>query len=150
MHPGAFLALSFADGSPIPLEHGGPRIVLPHLFGWKSCKWLHSVQFLDEQAMGFWERLGCHMRGRVELGERWAPRSKSVWDFLVCLPPPPSSSPSSTFASTFYPFFSACFVGYLLLFPLVELIYPTLPSSFHIPTTLDQCTSILVARHVRV
>lgn len=80
---GGFLALSFSDGSPIPDDHGGPRIVLPHLFGWKSCKWLHSIEFLDDHRQGFWEKLGCHARGRVKLGERWAPRSKSLWDALV-------------------------------------------------------------------
>ena len=82
-HDSAFLALSMLDGSPIPFEHGGPRIVLPHLFGWKSCKWLHQVEFLSSHQQGFWEKLGCHMRGRVELNERWAPKTKSIWDFLV-------------------------------------------------------------------
>eukprot|EP00873_Tetraselmis_striata_P014139 jgi/Tetstr1/434403/TSEL_023503.t1 len=83
LHEDAFLALAFADGSAIPPEHGGPRIVLPHLFGWKSCKWLREIAFLEEHSRGFWERFGCNMRGRVALNERWEPRAKSTWNFLV-------------------------------------------------------------------
>lgn len=56
----------------IPPEHGGPRLVFPALFGWKSAKWLSVVEFRPALDAGFWERLGCHPRARWAKGERWA------------------------------------------------------------------------------
>nr|MBA3241258.1 molybdopterin-dependent oxidoreductase [Acidobacteriota bacterium] len=52
------------DGQPIPPEHGGPvRLVVPQLYAWKSAKWVKGVRFLAEDAAGFWEEGGYHMRG---------------------------------------------------------------------------------------
>lgn len=52
------------DGEDLPVEHGGPlRAVVPHLYGWKSAKWLSGVEFLQEGRPGFWERNGYHRRG---------------------------------------------------------------------------------------
>ncbi len=59
----ALLAHSW-QGSPISREHGGPmRLVVPHLYFWKSAKWLRSIEFLAKDKAGFWEERGYHMRG---------------------------------------------------------------------------------------
>ncbi|HVQ30432.1 MAG TPA: sulfite oxidase-like oxidoreductase [Vicinamibacteria bacterium] len=51
-------------GEAISPEHGGPiRLVVPHLYAWKSCKWVRGLVFMDEDKAGYWERLGYHMRG---------------------------------------------------------------------------------------
>jgi DMSO/TMAO reductase YedYZ molybdopterin-dependent catalytic subunit len=52
------------DGKPLEPEHGYPlRLVVPHLYGWKSVKWVRGFEFLDSDAPGFWEQNGYHMRG---------------------------------------------------------------------------------------
>ncbi|SEJ73142.1 Oxidoreductase molybdopterin binding domain-containing protein [Deinococcus reticulitermitis] len=57
------LAHTFA-GEPLDAEHGGPlRLVVPHLYFWKSAKWLTELEFMPEDRPGFWERNGYHGRG---------------------------------------------------------------------------------------
>jgi DMSO/TMAO reductase YedYZ molybdopterin-dependent catalytic subunit len=57
------------DGQPIPPEHGGPvRLIIPQLYAWKSAKWVKGVTFLAEDAAGFWEEGGYHMRGNPWAG----------------------------------------------------------------------------------
>jgi DMSO/TMAO reductase YedYZ molybdopterin-dependent catalytic subunit len=52
------------DGEPLAPEHGGPvRLLIPHLYLWKSAKWIRSLKFMDQDAPGFWERYGYHMYG---------------------------------------------------------------------------------------
>jgi DMSO/TMAO reductase YedYZ molybdopterin-dependent catalytic subunit len=52
------------DGEPLAPEHGWPmRLVVPHLYLWKSAKWVESVELLTRDAPGFWEENGYHMRG---------------------------------------------------------------------------------------
>jgi DMSO/TMAO reductase YedYZ molybdopterin-dependent catalytic subunit len=52
------------DGEPLTAEHGYPlRLIIPHLYAWKSVKWVRSLEFLDHDAPGFWEQNGYHMRG---------------------------------------------------------------------------------------
>ena len=52
------------DGEPLPPEHGYPlRLIVPHLYAWKSVKWVRGLEFLDHDAAGFWERNGYHMYG---------------------------------------------------------------------------------------
>lgn len=52
------------DGQPLPLDHGFPlRLIVPHLYGWKSVKWVRSFEVLDHDEAGFWERNGYHMHG---------------------------------------------------------------------------------------
>jgi DMSO/TMAO reductase YedYZ molybdopterin-dependent catalytic subunit len=49
---------------PLTAEHGGPlRLVVPHLYAWKSAKWLRGLEFLDRDRPGYWERVGYHMYG---------------------------------------------------------------------------------------
>jgi DMSO/TMAO reductase YedYZ molybdopterin-dependent catalytic subunit len=83
---GAFLATAL-DGAPLPFEHGGPRLVLPNLYGWKSAKWLVELSLVDDFSAGFWERCGCHPRGRHALNERFREGwSAVVWGWLAAAP----------------------------------------------------------------
>lgn len=53
-----------AQGKPLTAEHGGPvRLLVPHLYLWKSAKWLSHLELLDHDEPGFWERSGYHDRG---------------------------------------------------------------------------------------
>ena len=57
----ALVAYAF-EGEEITAEHGGPvRIVIPHLYFWKSAKWLRGIELIPKDAPGFWERNGYHM-----------------------------------------------------------------------------------------
>ena len=59
----ALLAHSW-QGSPIERDHGGPvRVIVPHLYFWKSAKWLQRIQFVTEDKPGYWEVRGYHNRG---------------------------------------------------------------------------------------
>jgi DMSO/TMAO reductase YedYZ molybdopterin-dependent catalytic subunit len=52
------------EGHPLPVEHGGPvRLLVPHLYFWKSAKWVNRLTLLDHDQPGFWERNGYHDRG---------------------------------------------------------------------------------------
>jgi DMSO/TMAO reductase YedYZ molybdopterin-dependent catalytic subunit len=52
------------DGEPLDLDHGYPlRLVVPHLYFWKSVKWVRGFELLSADAPGFWERNGYHMYG---------------------------------------------------------------------------------------
>jgi len=52
------------DGEPLDPEHGGPaRLLVPHLYFWKSAKWVRGLSLRDEGEPGFWESNGYHMRG---------------------------------------------------------------------------------------
>lgn len=60
-------------GEPLPEEHGGPlRLVVPHLYGWKSAKWINGLEFLDREELGFWEKNGYHHRGEPWSEERYS------------------------------------------------------------------------------
>ena len=61
------------EGEPIPTEHGGPlRTLVPHLYAWKSAKWLSGIEFMKGDKPGFWERNGYHMRGDPFAEERYS------------------------------------------------------------------------------
>ena len=52
------------DGQPLTADHGYPlRLIVPHLYAWKSVKWVRGIEFLDHNEAGFWERNGYHMYG---------------------------------------------------------------------------------------
>ncbi len=60
------------DGQPLPTEHGGPaRLLVPHLYFWKSAKWVAGLTLLDHDEPGFWERNGYHDRGDPWLEQRY-------------------------------------------------------------------------------
>lgn len=68
----ALLAHSWS-GQPLTAEHGGPvRLVVPHLYFWKSAKWLQAIEFLTEDAPGFWEVRGYHNRGDPWAEQRYS------------------------------------------------------------------------------
>ena len=59
----AMVATHF-DGQPLAAEHGGPaRLLVPHLYFWKSAKWLKGLKFTPRDEAGFWELRGYHMYG---------------------------------------------------------------------------------------
>jgi DMSO/TMAO reductase YedYZ molybdopterin-dependent catalytic subunit len=60
------------DGAPLPVDHGGPaRLLVPHLYFWKSAKWVAGLRLLDADEPGFWERNGYHDRGDPWLEQRY-------------------------------------------------------------------------------
>jgi DMSO/TMAO reductase YedYZ molybdopterin-dependent catalytic subunit len=61
------------EGEPLTVEHGGPmRLVVPHLYFWKSAKWLRRIEFLNADQAGFWERNGYHMYGDPWTEQRYS------------------------------------------------------------------------------
>jgi DMSO/TMAO reductase YedYZ molybdopterin-dependent catalytic subunit len=59
----AWIAFRY-DGQELEPEHGGPaRLLVPHLYLWKSAKWVHGIRLLDQDEPGFWESLGYHNYG---------------------------------------------------------------------------------------
>ncbi len=62
----AWIAFEF-EGEPLAPEHGGPaRLLVPHLYFWKSAKWVHGIELVLEDTPGFWEQLGYH-----DYGDPW-------------------------------------------------------------------------------
>jgi DMSO/TMAO reductase YedYZ molybdopterin-dependent catalytic subunit len=58
------LVATHHDGEPLSPDHGYPaRLIVPHLYGWKSVKWVRGFEFLDQDAAGFWEQNGYHIYG---------------------------------------------------------------------------------------
>ena len=69
--PANLLALTW-NGEPLTPEHGGPvRLLVPHLYFWKSAKWVRGLELLADDEPGFWERGGYHMRGDPWQEERF-------------------------------------------------------------------------------
>lgn len=59
----AMIAIAY-DGKPVTPDHGGPaRLLVPHLYFWKSAKWVKALQFTERDEAGFWELRGYHMYG---------------------------------------------------------------------------------------
>jgi DMSO/TMAO reductase YedYZ molybdopterin-dependent catalytic subunit len=59
----AFVAYEF-EGKPLEPEHGGPaRLVVPHLYLWKSAKWVRGLKLIEQDQPGFWESLGYYNHG---------------------------------------------------------------------------------------
>ena len=61
------------NGEPIAPEHGWPlRLFVPHLYFWKSAKWVRRIEFMQGDRPGFWEQYGYHMHGDPWKEERYA------------------------------------------------------------------------------
>jgi DMSO/TMAO reductase YedYZ molybdopterin-dependent catalytic subunit len=68
----AWVAYDFG-GAPLDPEHGGPaRLLVPHLYFWKSAKWVRGLQLLDHDMPGFWETYGYHNYGDPWREQRYA------------------------------------------------------------------------------
>jgi DMSO/TMAO reductase YedYZ molybdopterin-dependent catalytic subunit len=68
----AWLAFGY-DGGPLDPEHGGPvRLLVPHLYFWKSAKWVRGLDLLNQDEPGFWETYGYHMYGDPWREQRYA------------------------------------------------------------------------------
>jgi DMSO/TMAO reductase YedYZ molybdopterin-dependent catalytic subunit len=71
-HGQAWVAYRF-DGEELEPEHGGPaRLLVPHLYFWKSAKWVRGLRLTDEDEPGFWESVGYH-----NYGDPW--REQRYW-----------------------------------------------------------------------
>ena len=67
-HPRVLLVYT-VNGKPLEWEYGGPlRMVIPHLYGYKSAKWLKKIEFTDSMRGGFWEDRGYSRSGIIEPG----------------------------------------------------------------------------------
>ncbi|WP_312167979.1 molybdopterin-dependent oxidoreductase [Microbacterium sp.] len=67
----AWIAFEF-EGEPLGAEHGGPaRLLVPHLYFWKSAKWVHGLDLLENDEPGFWEQNGYNMYGDPWKEERY-------------------------------------------------------------------------------
>jgi DMSO/TMAO reductase YedYZ molybdopterin-dependent catalytic subunit len=67
----AWVAFEYGD-QPLPVEHGGPaRLLVPHLYFWKSAKWVAGLRLLDHDEPGFWEQYGYHNHGDPWREERY-------------------------------------------------------------------------------
>jgi len=61
------------DGEPLARAHGGPaRLLVPHLYFWKSAKWIHGLELTGEDVPGFWESNGYHLHGNPWREERYS------------------------------------------------------------------------------
>jgi DMSO/TMAO reductase YedYZ molybdopterin-dependent catalytic subunit len=68
----AWIAYEY-DGQPLEPEHGGPaRLLVPHLYLWKSAKWVRGIQLMLQDEPGFWESAGYH-----NYGDPW--REQRYW-----------------------------------------------------------------------
>jgi DMSO/TMAO reductase YedYZ molybdopterin-dependent catalytic subunit len=68
----AWVAFGY-DGGPLPPEHGGPaRLLVPHLYFWKSAKWVRGIELLDQDKPGFWESYGYNNYGDPWRQQRYA------------------------------------------------------------------------------
>ena len=69
--PDVLLATDW-EGAPLAREHGGPlRLVVPHLYFWKSAKWVKQIWFTEGDPGGYWENRGYHHRGDPWKEERY-------------------------------------------------------------------------------
>ncbi len=76
-HP-AFIAHE-AEGAPLLPDHGGPaRLLVPHLYLWKSAKWVSRLELLEGDRLGFWEENGYHHRG-----DPWREERYSVDEYVI-------------------------------------------------------------------
>ncbi len=67
----AFVAYKY-DDKPLAPEHGGPaRLVVPHLYFWKSAKWVRGLRLMEKDKSGFWESLGYNNHGDPWKEERY-------------------------------------------------------------------------------
>ena len=72
LSPKTILATKF-EGKELEPNHGWPlRLVIPHLYGWKSAKWIKEIQFTSNPIPGFWEVRGYHMNGDPWKQERFS------------------------------------------------------------------------------
>ena len=68
----AWVAWQF-DGEPLERAHGGPaRLLVPHLYFWKSAKWINGIELMPHDVPGFWESNGYHIYGDPWREERYS------------------------------------------------------------------------------
>jgi DMSO/TMAO reductase YedYZ molybdopterin-dependent catalytic subunit len=74
LRPTSLFALKH-NGEPLPPEHGYPvRLVVPHLYSWKSVKWVRGIELMRRNAPGYWEQRGYNIYGDPFLEQRYSER----------------------------------------------------------------------------
>jgi len=64
LRDGKAMVVTHFEDKPIAPTHGGPaRLLVPHLYFWKSAKWVRRLEFIPANTPGFWESMGYHLRG---------------------------------------------------------------------------------------
>src|SRR3989475_2175088 len=87
-------ALPIFQGKPLPVEHGGPvSIVPPQLYAWKGAKWIHRIELLTRDRLGYSE-----VRGHSHPAHPWR---KAPYSYLCCSHPPPNPPRRSTYSTTY-------------------------------------------------
>ncbi|MGH7749521.1 MAG: molybdopterin-dependent oxidoreductase, partial [Candidatus Dormibacteria bacterium] len=72
MNNKAWVAFTY-NGEPLEAEHGGPaRLLVPHLYFWKSAKWVRGLRLMKDDDPGFWEMYGYHIYGDPWKEQRYA------------------------------------------------------------------------------
>ena len=67
------LLVDHHNGNPLLADHGGPvRLIVPHLYAWKSAKWVNGIELMNEDRRGFWEENGYHTYGDPWTEERFS------------------------------------------------------------------------------
>ena len=70
------LFASSHNGQNLEPDHGWPlRLVVPHVYAWKSCKWVRGLIFMEDDRPGYWEKAGYHMYGDPFLEQRFSSSS---------------------------------------------------------------------------
>lgn len=78
------LLATHLDGAPLTPEHGYPlRLVVPHLYAWKSVKWVRAIEYVTDERHGFWEDRGYHA-----VGDPWREQRYAYQDLLDDEPAP--------------------------------------------------------------
>ena len=78
LHPDSLLATHYA-GQPLTAQHGWPlRLVVAGRYFWKSAKWLRSLEFVDEEQPGFWERNGFHLHADPFTEQRFSAQALDI------------------------------------------------------------------------
>jgi DMSO/TMAO reductase YedYZ molybdopterin-dependent catalytic subunit len=67
------LLVHTVEGKPLPKEHGGPvQMITPQLYAWKGSKWIHRIEFLKANKLGFWEERGYSYTAYLWRNDRYS------------------------------------------------------------------------------
>lgn len=81
----AIIGLQY-EGKPLVAEHGGPaRLVVPHLYFWKSAKWVQGLRFMAQNEPGFWEAAGYSLYGDPWQEQRYDSDDDNASNNIICL-----------------------------------------------------------------
>jgi len=94
--PGESLGRLGVRGEALAVEHGGPaRLLVPHLYFWKSAKWVAGLRLLDHDQPGFWERNGYHNHGDPGSNNATRVTDRAPVGFVNPIGAPPANATAS-------------------------------------------------------